>query len=193
MNKDKEMDLLNGKKYNIITFGCQMNEHDSETIAGMLQEKGCVETMSRDDSDITIINTCSVRENADKRFFGTLGQLKKLKEKNPEYVACVCGCMMQQQHIIDTIKSKYPWVDIIFGTHNIHRFPELLEKVYSEKKKIARGFRTSESNRRGTACEEALQAQIIREHHVRLQQFLHVLHRAVHERQERRAGNRKTS
>ena len=74
MNKDKEMDLLNGKKYNIITFGCQMNEHDSETIAGMLQEKGCVETMSRDDSDITIINTCSVRENADKRFFGTLGR-----------------------------------------------------------------------------------------------------------------------
>ena len=137
MNKDKEMDLLNGKKYNIITFGCQMNEHDSETIAGMLQEKGCVETMSRDDSDITIINTCSVRENADKRFFGTLGQLKKLKEKNPEYVACVCGCMMQQQHIIDTIKSKYPWVDIIFGTHNIHRFPELLEKVCAEKQKIA--------------------------------------------------------
>ncbi|SCH32455.1 (Dimethylallyl)adenosine tRNA methylthiotransferase MiaB [uncultured Eubacterium sp.] len=138
------MDLLNGKKYNIITFGCQMNEHDSETIAGMLQEKGCVETMSRDDSDITIINTCSVRENADKRFFGTLGQLKKLKEKNPEYVACVCGCMMQQQHIIDTIKSKYPWVDIIFGTHNIHRFPELLEKVYSEKKKIAETFENSD-------------------------------------------------
>ncbi len=144
MNKDKEMDLLNGKKYNIITFGCQMNEHDSETIAGMLQEKGCVETMSRDDSDITIINTCSVRENADKRFFGTLGQLKKLKEKNPEYVACVCGCMMQQQYIIDTIKSKYPWVDIIFGTHNIHRFPELLEKVYSEKKKIAETFEDSD-------------------------------------------------
>ena len=144
MNKDKEMDLLNGKKYNIITFGCQMNEHDSETIAGMLQKKGCVETMSRDDSDITIINTCSVRENADKRFFGTLGQLKKLKEKNPEYVACVCGCMMQQQHIIDTIKSKYPWVDIIFGTHNIHRFPELLEKVYSEKKKIAETFEDSD-------------------------------------------------
>ena len=62
MNKDKEMDLLNGKKYNIITFGCQMNEHDSETIAGMLQEKGCVETMSRDDSDITIINTCSAKK-----------------------------------------------------------------------------------------------------------------------------------
>lgn len=112
-----------------------MNEHDSETIAGMLQEKGCIPVLTKEESDITIINTCSVRENADKRFFGTLGQLKKIKEKNPEYVACVCGCMMQQQHIIDTIKSKYPWVDIIFGTHNIDRFPELLDKVTREKVK----------------------------------------------------------
>ena len=137
MNRAEDMNLLDGKKYNIITFGCQMNEHDSETIAGMLQEKGCEEAFSKEDSDITIINTCSIRENADKRFFGTLGQLKKIKEKNPDYVACVCGCMMQQQHIIDTVKSKYPWVDIIFGTHNIHRFPELLEKVYGEKQKIS--------------------------------------------------------
>lgn len=129
------MSLLEGKKYNIITFGCQMNEHDSETIAGMLQEEGCTPVLAKEESDITIINTCSVRENADKRFFGTLGQLKKIKEKNPEYVACVCGCMMQQQHIIDTIKSKYPWVDIIFGTHNIDSFPELLNKVVREKVK----------------------------------------------------------
>lgn len=143
MNRDRMMDLLKGKKYNIITFGCQMNEHDSETISGMLQEMGCRETLSKDDSDITIINTCSIRENADKRFFGTLGQLKKLKEKNPEYIACVCGCMMQQQHIIDTVKSKYPWVDIIFGTHNIHRFPDLLEKVYGEKQKLAEVFEDS--------------------------------------------------
>ena len=133
------MNLLDGKKYNIITFGCQMNEHDSETISGMLQEKGCVEVLSKEDSDITVINTCSIRENADKRFFGTLGQLKKIKEKNPEFIACVCGCMMQQQHIIDTVKSKYPWVDIIFGTHNIHRFPELLEKVCAEKEKTEIG------------------------------------------------------
>ena len=112
-----------------------MNEHDSETIAGMLQEEGCTPVLAKEESDITIINTCSVRENADKRFFGTLGQLKKIKEKNPEYVACVCGCMMQQQHIIDTIKSKYPWVDIIFGTHNIDSFPELLNKVVREKVK----------------------------------------------------------
>ena len=112
-----------------------MNEHDSETIAGMLQEEGCVPVLTKEESDITIINTCSVRENADKRFFGTLGQLKKIKEKNPEYVACVCGCMMQQQHIIDQVKSKYPWVDIIFGTHNIDSFPDLLKKVTREKVK----------------------------------------------------------
>ena len=139
------MNLLYGKKYNIITFGCQMNEHDSETISGMLQEKGCVEVLSKEDSDITVINTCSIRENADKRFFGTLGQLKKIKEKNPEFIACVCGCMMQQQHIIDTVKSKYPWVDIIFGTHNIHRFPELLEKVCAEKEKTAEILEDSDS------------------------------------------------
>lgn len=130
------MNSLEGKKYNIITFGCQMNEHDSETISGMLREMGCEEVFSKEESDITIINTCSIRENADKRFFGTLGQLKKLKEKNPDYIACVCGCMMQQQHIIDTVKQKYPWVDIIFGTHNIHRFPALLENVYNEKQKV---------------------------------------------------------
>lgn len=134
------MSLLDGKKYHIITFGCQMNEHDSETISGMLQENGCGEVPSAKESDITIINTCSIRENADKRFFGTLGQLKKIKEKNPAYIACVCGCMMQQQHIIDTVKSKYPWVDIIFGTHNIHRFPALLEKVYREKQKVLEVF-----------------------------------------------------
>lgn len=143
MNKAEKMDILNGKKYNIITFGCQMNEHDSETISGMLQEMGCIETPSKDDADITVINTCSIRENADKRFFGTLGQLKKIKEKKPGYIACVCGCMMQQQHIIDTVKSKYPWVDIIFGTHNIHRFPELLEKVCMEKQKISEVFEDS--------------------------------------------------
>lgn len=133
MNRDKNINLLEGKKYNIITFGCQMNEHDSETIAGMLHTEGCIEVLTKEESDITIINTCSIRENADKRFFGTLGQLKKIKEKNPDYMVCVCGCMMQQQHIVDEVKGKYPWVDIIFGTHNIHNFPDLLEKAYMGK------------------------------------------------------------
>ena len=123
------------KTYHITTFGCQMNEHDSETIAGMLSERGYEAAAERDEADVVIFNTCSVRENADKRFFGTLGQLKKIKERNPEFTVCVCGCMMQQQHIIDSIKSKYPWVDVIFGTHNIHQFPQLLENLMQEKKK----------------------------------------------------------
>ena len=124
------------KTYHITTFGCQMNEHDSETIAGMLSEMGFCESLQRNDADVAIINTCSVRENADKRFFGTLGQLKKKKMSNPEFTVCVCGCMMQQQHIIDEIKTKYPWVDIIFGTHNLHQFPQLLESVMKEKEKV---------------------------------------------------------
>lgn len=124
------------KKYHIITFGCQMNEHDSETIAGMLAQQGMEPASDKKEADIVIINTCSVRENADKRFFGTLGQLKRKKTENPEFIVGVCGCMMQQQHVIDTIKMKYPWVDIIFGTHNIHKFPQLLSNVLSEKKKI---------------------------------------------------------
>jgi len=120
----------------IQTFGCQMNERDSETIAGMLTERGFTPVNTKKDADLVILNTCSVRENADKRFFGILGQLKKIKEERPSFVVAVCGCMMQQQHIIDTLKSKYPWVDLVFGTHNIHAFPQLIEGVLSERKKI---------------------------------------------------------
>ena len=86
-----------------------MNEHDSEIMAGLLIENGYVQASSRDEADIVIFNTCSIRENADKRFFGTLGQLKHRKEQEKEnFTVCVCGCMMQQQHITDTLKAKYP-------------------------------------------------------------------------------------
>ncbi|WP_027399245.1 tRNA (N6-isopentenyl adenosine(37)-C2)-methylthiotransferase MiaB [Anaerovorax odorimutans] len=126
------------KFYSIVTLGCQMNEHDSEILAGMLEKMGYAENKGKNDKDIdiAIINTCSVRENADKRFFGMLGQLKKSKENNTNMVVAVCGCMMQQQHIVDTVKSKYPWVDLVFGTHNIHEFPKLLTNILSERKKI---------------------------------------------------------
>ena len=113
-----------------------MNEHDSETIAGLLTERGFEQKNDRRLAFIEIINTCSIRDNADKRFFGTLGQLKKRKESDPDFVVAVCGCMMQQQHVVDTIKRKYPWVDIVFGTHNIEDVPQLIDKVYSEKTKI---------------------------------------------------------
>ena len=113
-----------------------MNEHDSEIMAGMLIEKGYVPAKDRKDANIVLFNTCSIRDNADKRFFGTLGQLKKKKMAEGEnFTVCVTGCMMQQQHIIDTLKAKYPWVDVIIGTHNIHELPVLLDNLYREKEK----------------------------------------------------------
>lgn len=124
------------KKYNIQTLGCQMNERDSETLAGMLTEMGYEQAEDRKESDIEIINTCSIRDNADQRFFGLLGQLKKKKEKNKDFIVAVCGCMMQQEHVIETIKEKYHWVDIIFGTHNIHEFPEMLNKASAKHKRL---------------------------------------------------------
>lgn len=122
-------------RVSITTFGCQMNEHDSEIILGLLSEKGYEEVAERKDADVVIINTCSVRENADNRFFGTLGQLKKLKENNPNFIVCVCGCMMQQQHVIDELKSKYSWVDIVVGTHNVHKIPNFIDNIAVEKRK----------------------------------------------------------
>ncbi|MDD6255597.1 MAG: tRNA (N6-isopentenyl adenosine(37)-C2)-methylthiotransferase MiaB [Eubacteriales bacterium] len=114
--------------YFIQTFGCQMNERDSETIAGMLESDGYERAEERDGSDVIVVNTCSVRENADNRFFGQLGVIKKIKEKNPSSIVAVCGCMMQQKRVTDIIKDKYNWVDIIFGTMNIDEFPALLRE-----------------------------------------------------------------
>ncbi|MCI8348198.1 MAG: tRNA (N6-isopentenyl adenosine(37)-C2)-methylthiotransferase MiaB [Firmicutes bacterium] len=131
-----EKNLTEKKTFHITTFGCQMNEHDSEIMAGMLIEKGYEPVEDRDTANIVIFNTCSIRENADKRFFGTLGQLKRRKTEEKEaFTVCVCGCMMQQQHIVDQLKSKYPWVDVVFGTHNLHKLPNLLDNLYKEKKK----------------------------------------------------------
>ena len=112
-----------------------MNERDSETLAGMLTELGYEECLEKDEADVVVINTCSIREHADERFFGILGQLKKLKKNKTDMIVAVCGCMMQQQHIIERVKTKFPWVDIIFGTHNIHEFPELIKAVADEKKR----------------------------------------------------------
>ncbi len=124
------------KTYHIITFGCQMNERDSETLAGMLEADGFVKTEDKNAANVVILNTCSVRENADKKFFGVLGQLKHPKENDPSKTVCVCGCMMQQQHVIDTLKQKYPWVDLVFGTHNVSEFPKLLRGVRETNSKV---------------------------------------------------------
>ena len=127
--------MTNKKTFHITTFGCQMNEHDSEIMAGLLLEKGYEKAKSRDEANIVIFNTCSIRENADKRFFGTVGTLKKRKEAEREnFTICVCGCMMQQQHIVDTIKQKFPWIDVVYGTHNLHELPNLLDKLHTQKR-----------------------------------------------------------
>lgn len=140
------MDRKTGKKekriykapetYFIQTFGCQMNEHDSEKMAGMLEEKGYKLSDDRENADIIVVNTCSVRENADNRFFGQLGVIKKIKERHPDNIIAVCGCMMQQEHITDRIKQKFSWVDIIFGTMSIHEFPHLLDECIDTRKKL---------------------------------------------------------
>lgn len=113
-----------------------MNEHDSEKLAGMLGEMGYSEALSKDSANVIIINTCSIREHADEKFFGFLGQLKKIKTLNPDTVISVCGCMMQQEHVIERIKTKYPFVDLIFGTHNIHNFPSMLSDIINDKSKL---------------------------------------------------------
>ncbi len=120
-------------KYIIETFGCQMNENDSERLSGMLSEMGYSESVKRAESDLVIFNTCCVRENAEQKVYGHLGALKKLKEKNPELIIAICGCMMQQPEVVEHIKKVYKHVDIVFGTHNLYKFPELLNTAIDTK------------------------------------------------------------
>jgi tRNA-2-methylthio-N6-dimethylallyladenosine synthase len=126
----------NNKKYHIETWGCQMNEEDSERISGMLRNLGYSSTNDREDADIIVFNTCSVRENPENKVYGNLGLLKALKKKRPELIIAVCGCMMQQKGVSDVIKKKYPFVDIVFGTYNLHRFPELLSSAMQSNSTI---------------------------------------------------------
>lgn len=112
--------------FEIITYGCQMNEHDSERLIGMLKEMGYEASTNRETADLIIFNTCCVRENAELKVYGNLGHLKTLKKKNPALKIVVCGCMMQQPHVVEELSRKYPFVSLIFGTHNLYQFPQLL-------------------------------------------------------------------
>ena len=128
LNRDKSL------KYSILTMGCQLNENDSEKLCGMLEEMGYTKTENPKESDLSLFNTCCVRENAEDKLFGKLGELKKVKEERGTIIA-IGGCMMQEKHITSKIKESYPFVDVIFGTHTLHRFPEDLYKALVEKKK----------------------------------------------------------
>lgn len=122
-------ELQHKKKAITITYGCQMNEHDSEKLNAMLMDMGYDLTKKFEDADLIIFNTCCVRENAEFKVYGNLGHVKKLKETRPDLILAVCGCMMQQPHIVAEIKKKYKYVDLVFGTHNLHNFPALLEET----------------------------------------------------------------
>ncbi|BAK56525.1 tRNA-i(6)A37 thiotransferase enzyme MiaB [Candidatus Arthromitus sp. SFB-mouse-Japan] len=124
------------KLYFIETWGCQMNEEDSEKLSGMLISMGYSSCENRNDADIIIFNTCCVRENAELKVHGNLGQLKGLKKSKKDLIIAVCGCMMQQKGIPQEISKKYPFVDIIFGTHNLHKFPEYLNRVLMNDERI---------------------------------------------------------
>ena len=135
IEKVKKLNENNKLKYHIMTMGCQLNENDSEKICGMLEKMGYKKTENVQEANIAIFNTCCVRENAEDKLFGKLGELKRQKETNGLIIA-IGGCMMQEQHMVKKIKSSYPYVDIIFGTHTLHKLPEDLYKVLQENKRL---------------------------------------------------------
>ncbi len=118
------------RTYAIRTFGCQMNEHDSERIAGLLEADGLVPAASDDDADVMVLNTCCIRENADNKLYGHLGHLKSMKERRPDLQIAVAGCLAQKDR--ETIRERAPHVDVVFGTHNVHRAAELLRQAGAE-------------------------------------------------------------
>ena len=122
------------KKYYLKTYGCQMNVHDSENIKAILEDMSFTESDTMESADIILLNTCAIRENAHNKMFGFLGRVKHLKENRPEVICGICGCMAQEESVVEDIKSKYRWVDIVFGTHNIHKLPEILEESIDKKK-----------------------------------------------------------
>lgn len=135
---NSEYYFRNGKNrtYHIITYGCQMNVHDSEKLAGMLNAMGYTETQNLEEADLIIFNTCAVREHAESRVYGNIGPLKRLKDKKPELIIGVCGCMPQQLEVAQKLAKIFPFLDIIFGTKSLHRFPQLLYKAITTKKTI---------------------------------------------------------
>lgn len=125
-----------GRKFYIRTYGCQMNEHDTEVMAGIFMALGYEATNTVDDADVILLNTCAIRENAENKVFGELGHFKRLKLEKPDLLLGVCGCMSQEESVVNKILKTYQHVDIIFGTHNIHRLPQILNEAYLSKEMV---------------------------------------------------------
>lgn len=122
--------------YKVVTFGCQMNARDSEKLAGILTDIGYVETDTEENADLVLFNTCTVRENANERLYGRLGQLKRSKKNNKDMLIGLCGCMMQEAEEVEKIRKSYGYVDIVFGTHNIYKLAEILYNRLENKKQV---------------------------------------------------------
>lgn len=132
-----ELTLLGaGKKFLIRTYGCQMNTHDSENMAGLLTEMGFESTDVTEEADVILLNTCAIRENAENKVFGEIGHLKPLKLEKPELIIGVCGCMSQEESVVNRILQKHQHIDLVFGTHNIHRLPHLLRDAIFGKEMV---------------------------------------------------------
>jgi len=124
------------KKARVVAFGCQMNERDAETISGLLEQIGYATADADADADVVIFVTCCVRENAENRAVGNLGDMKRLKAQKPGMIIGICGCMVQQERVRHMVQQRMPWVDLVFGTHNIHRLPELMARVEAGERVI---------------------------------------------------------
>ena len=129
-----------GKKYHIITYGCQANERDSETISAILEDMSFIKTDNMEDADLILLNTCAIRENAHNKVFGMLGRIKHMKEERPDIITCVCGCMAQEESVVNEIENKLKWVDVVFGTHNIQNLPKLISESLENNELIIEVF-----------------------------------------------------
>ena len=133
--KIKEKAAGKNWKYSIFTFGCQLNENDSEKIAGLLEKMGYTQIDNYQEANLIVFNTCCVRENAEERLFGKIGEIKNLKQSK-DLILAIGGCMMQETASFDKIKKSYPYVDIIFGTHTLQNLPENLYKAIIQQEKV---------------------------------------------------------
>ena len=131
--KEEYKSLGKNKTYYIKTYGCQMNEHDTENIKAILEQMSFKETDIMENADLILLNTCAIRENAHNKVFGMVGRIKHLKESRPNIIVGMCGCMVQEEVIAEEIKNKYKWLDIVFGTHNINELPQILAKNSKNK------------------------------------------------------------
>ncbi len=130
----KYQKLGQNKTYFIKTYGCQMNEHDTENIKAILEQMAFKETDVMENADLILLNTCAIRENAHNKVFGMIGRIKHLKASKPNIIVGMCGCMVQEESVALEIKDKYKWLDIVFGTHNIHELPKVLYESLKNKR-----------------------------------------------------------